>query len=91
MSDKRVEPYPGIPEARVAKVWNGRDEYQMKSHYRENPLAGMSSAIFEIPKSRKVTISGGSELCAWTDDDYPDDIHYSFRIIRVTVVQASAE
>ena len=30
----------------------------LKTHYRENPLADMSSAIFEIPKSRKVTITG---------------------------------
>ena len=84
--DEQGRTYPEIPKARVEKVWGGNDAFQMKSNVRENPLAGMSSAIFEIPKSGKVILSGGSEICAWTDDNYPDDIHYSFRIIRVTVV-----
>ena len=85
--DEQGRPYPEIPQARVEEVWGQNEAPPMKSNYRENPLAGMSSAIFEIPKSSKVTISGGSEICAWTDDNYPDDIHYSFRIIRVTVVR----
>jgi len=58
----------------------------LKTHYRENPLSGMSSAIFEIPESKKITISGGSEIPGWTSDNYPDDAHFSFRIIRVTVL-----
>ena len=87
--DEQGRTYPEIPRERVEKVWGGNDAFQMKSNYRENPLAGMSSAIFEIPKSSKITISGGSEICAWTDDNYPDDVHYSFRIIRVTVVRTS--
>ena len=64
---------------------------QVKSHYRENPLAGMSSAIFEIPKSHRVTITGGSELYPWTEDNYPGDIHYSFRIVRTTVLVSAGE
>jgi len=52
---------------------------------REFPLAGMSSAIFEIPKSKKIRISGGSQIPGWTDDNYADDLHYSIRIIRTTV------
>ena len=59
---------------------------QMKASYRENPLVGMSAAVFEIPKSCKVTITGGGEVYGWQDDNYPDDIHYSFRVIRTTVL-----
>ena len=33
--------------------------------------------------------SGGSEAPGWTDDNYADDVHYSFRIIRTTVVVSS--
>ena len=56
--------YADIPEARIRDVWKGDGkDLKMKAHYRENPLVGMSSAIFEIPKSRKVIISGGCEMC----------------------------
>ena len=86
LRDERGRSYPDIPQARVEKVFNGNARFtRMKSHYRENPLVGMSSATFEIPKSKQVIISGGSEICAWSDDNYPDDVHYSFRIIRVTL------
>jgi hypothetical protein len=57
----------------------------LKSDGWENPLAGMSCAIFEIPPSRKVTIQGGSEIPGWASDNYPGDHHYSFRTIRTTV------
>lgn len=56
-----------------------------KSTYKELPIAGMSCAIFEIPKSKKVIISGGSTIAGWHGDNFPDDAHYSFRTIRVTV------
>jgi len=52
----------------------------------EFPMAGMSSALFEIPPSRKVIVSGGCEIPHWRSDNYPDDGHYSFRIIRTTVL-----
>lgn len=52
---------------------------------REMPLAGMSSAIFETPPCTSVRISGGSANPGWKSDNCPDDNHYSFRIIRVTV------
>jgi len=52
---------------------------------QEMPLAGMSCAIFEIPRSLKVSISGGAEIAGWASDAAPDDAHYSFRIIRTTV------
>jgi hypothetical protein len=54
-----------------------------KSHYRENPLAGMSSAIFEVPPSNRVIIQGGSQMPGWTSDNFPGDHHYSFRTIRL--------
>lgn len=52
---------------------------------QEMPLAGMSCAVFEIPHSKKVSISGGAEIAGWASDNAPDDGHYSFRIIRITV------
>lgn len=58
---------------------------KVKSHYKELPIAGMSCATFEIPKSKKVIIKGGSVIAGWHEDNYPEDAHYSFRIIRVTV------
>lgn len=58
---------------------------KMKTDFRELPLTGMSCAIFSIPMSKKVRIMGGCEIPGWTNDNYPDDAHYSFRIIRVTV------
>jgi hypothetical protein len=54
--------------------------------YRHLPVAGMSCAIFQIPKATTVRIKGGSTIPGWDEDNYPDDIHYSFRVIRVTVV-----
>jgi hypothetical protein len=54
--------------------------------YRTLPVAGMSCAVFHLPKSRTVRIKGGSTVPGWEEDNYPDDIHYSFRVIRVTVV-----
>ena len=53
--------------------------------YRELPLTGMSSALFSIPRSEKVRIMAGSEILGWTNDSYPDDAHYSIKMIRVTV------
>ncbi len=57
----------------------------MKLDYRDLPLAGMSCAVFSIPPSRKIQITAGSECISWNEDTYPDDVHYSIRIIRVTV------
>jgi len=64
------------------------DQLKGGKTYHEFPLTGMSCAIFEIPKSKKEIITGGSENHGWTDDNYPDDDHYSFRIIRVTVAES---
>ncbi len=52
---------------------------------RELPLTGMSCAIFEIPPSDRVRITGGGQIPAWTADNFPDDVHYSFRMIRTTL------
>lgn len=86
--DERGRRYTEIPRERVEQVWGRKEsKYRMKAHYRENPLVGMSCGVFEIPKSRKIVITGGSEICAWSNDNYPDDVHYSFRTIRVTLVK----
>ena len=49
----------------------------------------MSCAVFEIPKSQKVTIMGGSETTGWLTDNAGCDDHYSFRTIRTTVAARS--
>ena len=84
ITDSRGRTYDPLPEARKA-IRPGLRNYDIKAHYRENPLVGMSCAVFEIPRSPRVIITGGSEICAWSDDDFPDDVHYSFTIIRTTL------
>ncbi|MBN2301950.1 MAG: hypothetical protein JXN60_05480 [Lentisphaerae bacterium] len=86
IADMEGKPYKDIPPGRLELV-PGLRQYKLKSCYRESPLVGMSSAIFEIPESKKIKISGGCEICAWSDDEYPDDVHYSFHTIRVTVAR----
>ncbi len=77
--------YEDIPEGFVDAV-PILEHARVKSHYSEVPLAGMSCAAFDIPKSRKVTIMGGSESPVWQTDNCSDDDHYSFRTIRTTLV-----
>ncbi len=57
----------------------------MKMDYRELPLAGMSCALFSIPRSKRIKVMAGSEMMGWHDDNFPDDAHYSIRLVRVTV------
>ena len=59
-------------------------------YFQEMPLAGMSSATFSTPPCKQVRISGGSACPGWKSDNGPDDNHYSFRIIRVTVESTRA-
>ena len=73
LPDKFVESNPALKGCRS------------KLDYREFPLTGLSCAVFSIPLSGKIRITGGSEVAGWVDDNFPDDAHYSFRIIRVTV------
>ena len=63
-----------------------RPQWRLKAHYREFPDVGMSCAIFSIPRAYRVVVTGGSEVFGWQEDNFPDDIHYSFRIIRTTVL-----
>ena len=58
-----------------------------KAISREFPMTGMSCAVFAIPRSKKVTIVGGCTVPGFPSDNYPDDVQYSFRLIRVTVAQ----
>jgi hypothetical protein len=67
------------------KAWAPKGS--VKGHYRETPLAGMSCAIFEVPASTSVRIMGGSDLLGWSQDNYPEDNHYSFRVIRTKVLR----
>ncbi len=76
MPEMVKELYPSTRE----KPWH------CKTHYCENPLAGMSCAVFEIPPSLRVRVSGGSTSTGWTSDNFPTDNHYSFRTIRTTVL-----
>ena len=76
--------YEKIPKALIER-YPGLAEGSVKAHYVEWPLAGMSSAVFETPPSRKVVVMGGGETPGWQTDSFPDDFHYSFRIIRTTV------
>jgi hypothetical protein len=81
-------PYEPMPE-RIKGLYPSTREkpWHTKTHSRENPLAGMSCAVFEIPPSLRVSISGGSASTGWTTDNFPTDNHYSFRTIRVTVMR----
>ena len=79
-------PYQAFPEGQFQLHKSARGRLWAKAHFRENPLAGMSCAVFELPPSRKVIISGGSEIPGWSSDNFPGDHHYSFRTIRTTVL-----
>lgn len=76
--------YEEVPEEVFIRKY-GLKGYKMKADFWEFPLTGMSCAIFSIPMSSKIRIMGGCEIPGWTNDNYPDDAHYSFRLIRVTV------
>ena len=53
------------------------------------PISGMSCAIFEIPPSKSVRVMSAGAIPAWSNDNYPDDAHYSVRLIRTTVAVGS--
>jgi len=76
--------YEKIPQGLI-DIYPHLAEGCMRTHFREWPTAGMSSAIFEIPPSKNVTVMGGGETPGWRSDSFPDDLHYSFRMIRTTV------
>lgn len=76
--------YEDIP-AGLNKRNPGINKVNVKAHFKEFPFTGMSCAVFEIPKSRKVTIYAGGDNPIWASDNSPDDDHYSIRTIRTTV------
>jgi len=80
-------PYEAMPPVMLEaqKAWAPKGS--VKGHYRETPLTGMSCAVFEVPASKSVRIMGGSELLGWSQDNYPMDNHYSFRVIRTKVLR----
>ncbi len=73
-----------IPQGMIDR-YPGIEAYKVKTKFQEFPFTGMSSAVFEIPRSKKVIIMGGSETAGFLTDAYPDDNHYSFRTLRITV------
>ena len=77
--------YEKIPQAMI-DIYPGMAQASVKSHYQAYPFTGMSCAIFEIPKSRKIVIMGGSDTTGWLTDGAGSDSEYSFRTIRTTVV-----
>ena len=88
--DQWAEEHGGRPFPESAPAWlkdRGRTVYRCIT--AEFPLAGMSCAVFEIPGSRKVRISGGCAVAGWTGDAAPSDNHYSFRVIRTTVAASA--
>lgn len=87
LADDRDE-YEEIPES-IKELYKSTIENPNyhKSTYQENPLAGMSCAIFEIPPSKQVIVQGGSQATGWRGDNFPGDCHYSFRTIRVDVCE----
>ncbi len=76
------QPLPG----NFLEHWDGFEEGSLRCTSEQLPIAGMSCAIFEIPRSSKVSVSGGAAIAGWASDAAPDDAHYSFRMIRTTVV-----
>lgn len=79
-----VPPYEEIPQGFIDHMPKFARK-KMKMDYRDMPIAGMSCALFSIPRSKSIKIMAGSEVLGWHDDHYPDDSHYSIRMIRVTV------
>jgi hypothetical protein len=89
---RETEPKVNLPvRFRETNLWGqhirGDAHIDKDATYKEHPNAGMSCATFEIPKSERVEVFGGSETPGWRDDNAPSDIHYSFRQIRVTVTE----
>ena len=73
---------------RVDNLWGMHlrgDLLNQGGTYQSLPISGMSCAVFEIPPSNSVKIAGMGAIPGWSDDNYPDDVHYSFRLIRTTV------
>jgi hypothetical protein len=96
-----ADPIPGTEDAiphpplrqRATNLWGMHMRYDLYTAIEgagEDPgkfwMTGLSTAHFEFPKCRRVHITAGSELPATPRDNYPDDLHYSVRFIRVTVV-----
>ena len=63
------------------------DLLQQGGSYHALPVAGMSCAVLEIPPSHRVRVAAMGAIPAWSEDGYPDDVHYSIRYIRTTVAE----
>jgi len=82
-----------LPEAlpvrfRLDNLWGMHlriDLVNAGGHYSNLPVSGMSSGTFDIPPSSEVRVMSAGAIPAWSEDQYPDDAHYSVRYIRTTV------
>ncbi len=75
---------------RVDNLWGMHlraDLLKQGGSYHALPVAGMSCAVLEIPPSHTVRVTGMGAIPAWSEDGYPDDVHYSIRYIRTTVAE----
>jgi len=79
-----LKPYDKLSEG-LLELYPWMANGGLKAHCREFPMTGMSCAIFEVPPSKNVVVMGGGETPGWKSDQFPDDAHYSFRMIRTTV------
>lgn len=90
---------PEIPvRMRTGNLWGTHMRWDVKTAMQQagmDPaefwMSGMSCAHFCMPRCRKVTVTGGSEVPATPYDLGADDAHYTFRIIRITVDEAEEE
>ena len=73
---------------RIDNLWGMHLRFDLLAQggtYEALPISGMSCAIFAIPPSRSVRIMSAGTIPTWSTDNYPDDAHYSVRLIRTTV------
>ncbi len=73
---------------RIDNLWGMHiraDLLNAGGEYQQHPLTGLSSATFDIPPSKSVRVMSAGAIPGWSEDNYPDDAHYSVRYIRTTV------
>ena len=77
---------------RIDNLWGMHLRFDLLAQggtFEALPISGMSCAIFAIPPSNSVRIMSAGTIPTWSTDNYPDDAHYSVRLIRTTVAVGS--
>lgn len=96
------EPLRGLPiRMRVDNLWGTHIRWDLakagvhvSSEIKEGqegsratlPMAGYSSAHFDLPVCKKVVIMGGCQIPP-ASDRHPYDAHYLFHLVRITVTE----